>query len=336
MPSIRAEQLASHLSRQLAPLYLIHGDEPLIALEAADAIRERARRSGFTERSVLTVERGFRWGELGAAGASMSLFGDRKLIELRIPGGKPGTDGGEAIQAWCRRIPEDVVLLVNLPRLPRRDQASAWFSAFAQSAVVVEVWPVERARLPEWISARLARQKQRAGRQLLQFLADSVEGNLLAAHQEIQKLALLFPEGELEFTAVRAAVLNVARYDAGQLGEAMLAADPPRFVRMLDGLRSEGEAAPRILWVLAEELRALARVKEGLSAGRPPAELYRENRVFGEPRQALMGRAAQRTDLRRLRRSLSDAARIDRIAKGVARGDPWDEMLQLGLAFARV
>jgi DNA polymerase-3 subunit delta len=331
MPAVRSEQLESHLARQLASIYVIHGDEPLLALEAADAIRAKARSQGFTERCVLTVERTFKWAEFAEAIASMSLFGDRKLIELRMPNGKPGTEGGEAIAAYCGNPNPDALLCVSIPRLARRDQSAAWFTALAQAGTTVEVWPVDRPKLPEWISARLARNKQRAGRETLQFLAECVEGNLLAAHQEIQKLALLLPAGELEHEKVRTAVLNVARYDVGKLSEAMLAGDAARLARMLDGLRAEGEAAPRLLWVLAEEIRAVARIKEGLSAGRPMADLCRENRVWGEPRTTLVGRAAQRLDRRVIQDALSHAARIDRIAKGVMKGDAWDELLGLAL-----
>jgi DNA polymerase III subunit delta len=334
MTQVRLDQLDAHLARQLAPLYAVHGDEPLLSLEAADAIRARARAAGYAERVVLLADRSFKWGELGAAGASMSLFGDKRLIELRIPTGKPGSEGAEAIAAFCAQLAPDTFALISLPRLDKAGQNSAWFGALERSGVVVNVYPVERARLPEWIAGRLARQKQRANKDTLQFLADSVEGNLLAAHQEIQKLGLLFAQGELEFEAVRAAVLNVARYDVGKLSEAMLAGDAARLVRMLEGLRGEGEAAPRILWVLAEEIRAIARVRRGLAAGRPLAEVCRENRVWGEPRQALVGRAARRVDRAFIAAALSHAAAIDRIVKGVGRGDAWDEMLQLGLRFA--
>jgi DNA polymerase-3 subunit delta len=332
--SLRGDQLEAHLARQLAPLYVIHGDEPLLALEAGDALRARARKAGFTERAVLNAERGFKWAELGAAGASMSLFGERKLIELRIPTGKPGAEGGQALEAYCKSLSPEVMLVVTLPRLARRDQSSAWFGALSASGVVVEIYTVERARLGEWIATRLARQKQRAGRETLQFLADSVEGNLLAAHQEIQKLALLLPEGELSFDAVRDAVMNVARYDAGQLGEAVWSGDAARLVRMLEGLRAEGEAPPRIVWIMAEDIRAVARVQDGLATGRSLSDLCRENRVWGEPRQTLMGRAARRMTRPALLDALSHVARIERVAKGVARGDVWDEFLQLGLRFA--
>lgn len=334
MTALRVEQLEAHLARGLAPLYAVHGDEPLLALEAADAIRARAREAGFAERQVLQADRSFNWSQLAAAGGTMSLFGEKKILELRLPTGKPGPEGALAIEAHCRRMSGDVLTLVTLPRLDRTGQKSAWFAALERAGVVVNVYPVERARLPDWIGARLARQRQRAGRETLEFLADCVEGNLLAAHQEIQKLALLLPPGEVAFEAVRAAVLNVARYDATKLSEAMLAGDRPRLARMLEGLRAEGEAAPRILWILSEEIRAIVRVQQGLANARGLAELLRENRIWGEPRQTLVGRAARRLETSALHAALAHCAAIDRIAKGVAQGDPWDELLQLGLSFA--
>lgn len=334
MTALRPEQLEAHLTRDLRPLYAIHGDEPLLSLEAADAIRARARSAGFSERVVLIAERAFDWNELAASGASRSLFGDKRLIEVRVPSGKPGADGAAAIETWCAKLAADTLTLMMLPRLDRAGQRSAWFGALERTGVVVNVYPIERARLPEWIAARLARQEQRATPEALQFLADCVEGNLLAAHQEIQKLALLAPPGELAFDAVREAVLNVARYDAQKLSEAMLAGDAARWSRMLQGLRGEGEAPPRLLWILAEDIRAVARVQDGLGAGRPLAEVCREARVWGDAKQALVGRAAKKFPRAALLAALGHAARVDRVIKGVAKSDAWDELLQLGLRFA--
>ena len=332
MPELRLEQLDAHLAKQLAPLYVIHGGEPLLSHEAADAIRKRSRASGFTERTVMVSERGFKWGELHAAGASMSLFGDKKIIELRIPTGKPGTEGAEAIKSYTESLSPDTLTIVSLPKLDRSGQESGWFKALGRVGPVITIYPVDRARLPEWISSRLARQKQRANRETLAFLSDCVEGNLLAAFQEIQKLALLLPEGELDFESVRAAVLNVARFDASQLSEAMIAGDLTRFARVLDGLRAEGEAAPRMVWLVAEELRAVARVQTGLSAGRQLPDLFRENRVWGEPRQRAVAAAARRLPAEALQSALTHTARIERVSKGVAKGDAWDELLGLGLS----
>ena len=334
MPSLRLEQLEGHLARELKALYAMHGDEPLLSLEAADAIRRKARSQGFSERVVLAAERNFDWSELIASAASPSLFGERKLIELRIPSGKPGAKGAQTIEAFCARLPQDALTMVTLPRLDRAGQSSSWFQALESAGTVVNVFPVERGRLPEWIAARLARQKQSARPETLRFLADSVEGNLLAAHQEIQKLSLLLPPGELDFDAVREAVMNVARYDAGKLAEAMLSGDRARLARMLEGLQGEGEAPPRVLWLLAEEIRAVCRVQDGLSAGRSLADVCREARVWGDARQAAVGRAAKKFSRAALLSAIEHAAAIDRMVKGVVKGDAWDELLQLGLRFA--
>jgi DNA polymerase-3 subunit delta len=334
MPALRSEQLEAHLARELRPLYAIHGDEPLLSLEAADAIRARARAAGFSERVVFSAERGFDWSELAASAASLSLFGERKLTELRVPSGKPGADGAAAIEAYCENLSPEALAIVMVPRLDRAGQSSPWFQALEAKALVVNVFPVERSRLPEWIAARLARQKQRATPETLRFLADCVEGNLLAAHQEIQKLSLLLPPGELDFDAVRQAVMNVARYDAGKLTEAMLSGDRSRLARMLEGLRGEGEAAPRVLWLLAEEIRAVCRVQDGIAAGRPLSEVLREARVWGDARQALVAKAARQFPRSALLSALEHAAAVDRLVKGVVKGDAWDELLQLSLRFA--
>lgn len=332
---LRAEELQRHLAHNLAPLYVIQGDEPLQSFEAADAIRAKARAEGYAEREVLAVERSFDWSLLAASGANLSLFSAKKLIELRIPGGKPGAEGAAAIVQYCSANAADLLTIVTLPKLDRRSQDTAWFKALARKGVLINTFQVERAQLPQWIAARLARQQQKADRETLQFLADSVEGNLLAAHQEIQKLGLLFAPGELAFDAVRSAVLNVARYDAFKLNEAMLTGDRTRLARMLDGLRSEGEAPPKILWVLAEEIRAVARVQAGLAQGEDLQRLYSNNRIWGDGRQRAVAEAARRLKPAELAQALRHAARIDRTIKGLVRGDAWDELLQLCLRFAR-
>ena len=325
---LRCEQLEATLSRSLAGIYTIHGDEPLIALEAADAVRSAARKQGFTDREVFEPGRGFDWSELQHSLASLSLFGARKIVELRLPTGKPGAAGGEAIAAYCERPSPDILFLVSLPRLDRMSQGTAWFTALSRAGVVVDVWPIERARLPAWIGERLARQRQRAAREALEFLADRVEGNLLAAHQEVQKLALLAPEGELDLDLVREAVADVARYDAYTACEALLAGDLARYVRVIDGLKSEGEAPSLVLWALSEELYALGRIQAGSTAGRAVEDLMRENRVWG-PRQRPMRAAAGRVAPAAVERALAHAAGIDRAIKGVGAGEPWDELLKL-------
>jgi DNA polymerase III subunit delta len=330
---IRLDQLDAQLQRPPGALWAIHGDEPLLSLEAADSIRAAARKAGYTQREVLAPERGFDWRALADSAASLSLFGDRRIVELRLTG-KPGADGAKAIEGYVARLPEETVTIVSFPRFDRATQSSPWFTALERAGVLVNVYPVERARLPQWIAARLKRQKQSASPQALQFLADSVEGNLLAAHQEIQKLALVAPEGELSFEAVREAVLNVARYDAGDLTSAMLSGDAVRLVRVLDGLRGEGEAEARLVWIVAEEIRAVTRVQAGLGSGRDLSALLSDSRIWGDARKAAVGGAARKFKRPTLEAAIAHAARIDRIVKGVAQGDAWDELLQLGLRFA--
>jgi DNA polymerase-3 subunit delta len=277
---------------------------------------------------VFEPGRSFDWSELEHSLASLSLFGGKKIVELRLATGKPGAQGGEAIARYCERPSPDILLLVSLPRLDRTSQGTAWFGALSRAGVVVEVWPVERARLAAWIAERLGRQRQRAPREALEFIADRVEGNLLAAHQEVQKLALLAPEGELGLEAVREVVANVARYDAYAACEAMLAGDAARYVRIIDGLKSEGEAPTLVLWALSEDLYALARIQAGAASGRSIDELMRENRVWG-PRQRPMKAAATRVAPPAVQRALAHAAGIDRAIKGVGTGRPWDEFLKL-------
>jgi DNA polymerase-3 subunit delta len=330
---LRAEQLEAHLEKTLASLYVIHGDEPLLALEAADAIRAAARRRGHAEREVLQVERGFDWSALAHAGASLSLFGGAKIVELRMPSGKPGSEGGAAIVAYCERLAPDVVTIVSLPRLDRTTQSSAWFRALCEAGTVVDVFPIERARLAAWIGARLARQGQRAANEVLEFIADRVEGNLLAAHQEVQKLALLAPRGALSLDAVREAVANVARYDAFDASNALLAGDTARYARVIAGLRNEGEAPTLVLWAIAEDLRALARVQDGMHAGRALDQLLRENRVWGA-RQNAVRAGLRRVARESIDRAIRRAAEIDRAIKGVAKLDPWEGFIRLGLELA--
>lgn len=330
---LNLEQLAAHLQRGLAPLYLIHGDEPLQAMEAADAIRTQARKEGHDEREVFTVESGFNWQGLLESSNSLSLFAARRIVEIRMPTGKPGTEGGQALQDYCSRLPADTITLVACPKLDKQAQATKWFKALEQAGVNIPVYPIERQRLPQWIGTRLARQEQRADSAVLQFLADKVEGNLLAAHQEIQKLGLLFPPGELNFEQVREAVLDVSRYDVFSLAETMLAGDAVRLTRILDGLKGEGVASTLVLWALTQEIRTLARLKAGQRMGSNLTQLMRDLRVW-DSRQSLVQRALSRLSETRVIAGLKQAAQLDRMIKGLSRGDVWDELLQLGLSMA--
>jgi DNA polymerase III subunit delta len=292
---IKAEQLAAHLqqasSKGLRPIYTVWGDEPLLAQEAGDLLRVAARKLGYIERQVHTVAGAhFNWSALLGASQEMSLFSDKQLIEIRIPSGKPGKEGSVALQRYCEIMAEtasdDVLTVLQLPKLDRQQQQSAWFIALDQAGVMVRVDPVERKALPAWIAQRLSQQDQRVkggveGQQALDFFADRVEGNLLAAHQEVMKLGLLYPAGELSAAQIEAAVLNVARYDVFKLGEAVLAGQVGRALRMLQGLQAEGEAAVLVHWTLSEDIRALKRVKDAVTGGQPLPMALRDARVWG-------------------------------------------------------
>jgi len=334
---LRFDALDGHLAKTLAPLYVITSDEHLLALEAADKIRRIAKAQGFFEREILSVERSFKWGALLAANQSQSLFGDKKLIDLRIPTGKPGKDGGQALQDYVSHLSPDNLTLITLPKLDWATQKAAWVTSLQQAAVYIDIPLVERNQLPNWINQRLGLQQQSADRQSLDFIADRVEGNLLAAHQEIQKLALLHPAGKLSFEQIHDAVLNVARYDVFKLNEAMLSGDVARLSRMLNGLKGEGEALPLVLWAMAEEIRTLLKLKSGMAQGRPLSALLKEYRIWG-PREKLMDPALRRVSLQTLQTALQEASQVDKMVKGLRAkafaGDAWDALLQLGLRVA--
>ncbi|MFC7418348.1 DNA polymerase III subunit delta [Iodobacter arcticus] len=331
---MRPDDLPRHLGKGLAELYTLHGDETLLVLEAAQQIRDAARAAGYTEREVLTVEPGFAWSSLEMQGNSFSLFSDKKLIELRITTGKPGVDGGKAIEAYCQRLPPDTITLVTCPRLDKTGQNSKWFQALSAKGEVLEAKNIEHRQLPEWIAARLARQQQKLAPEALQFLADRVEGNLLAAFQEIQKLALLHPAGEISVSDLQASVANVARYDVFQLGAALLTGDATRFARMLAGLRAEGEAPHLVLWSLAEEIRTLYRLGLGKQRGTPSAQLFKELRIWGE-KQKLVEPALARVKAAQLKTALAHAALIDQMNKGIGKGEVWDELMVMCLPLLR-
>ena len=325
--------LAAHLAKGLAALYIVHGDEPLLAIEAGDQIRAAARAAGCTEREVLVVEPGFKWDAFQGASRNLGLFGDRTLIDLRIPSGKPGVEGARVLEAFSKKPGPDTLLLITLPRLDRAAQNSAWFTALEDAGVTIAVQPLERGELPAWIAGRLARARQQASSETLQFLADTTEGNLLAAQQEIEKLALLLPPGELDADAVEQAIADVARFDVFQLSEAWLAGDAARVCRILAALEAAGEGVPLLVWQLGEDLHALASVLTATASGTPVAVALRTARVWGR-RQGAMERAARRVAPSSVPTLLLRLQRLDALAKGIGRGDVWDALRGLALALA--
>ena len=324
-------QLPEHLKRGLKSLYTLHGDEPLLLQEFADSLRTHARSLGYTERTVHAVQGAhFDWSEVLASGGSLSLFADKQIIEIRIPSGKPGKDGSAALQQIAERAQGDdsTLTLIMLPRLDSMTSKGAWFGALDSYGVTVKFEPVARGMLPQWISQRLQTQGQRVaageeGQRTLQFFSDRVEGNLLAAHQEIQKLGLLYGTaggGVLSFEQVENAVLNVARYDVFKLSEAVLGGQTVRVARMLDGLQAEGESEVLVHWALSEDIRSMKRVKDAIAAGRPMPMALRENRVWGV-KEKLYERVLPGITDSTLSHLLGAAHKVDGIVKGLKQPD---------------
>jgi DNA polymerase-3 subunit delta len=335
---LKADALAGHLARgRLERIYCVSGDEPLLAEEAFDAIRAAARAAGFTEREVLHASGKFDWSQLAAAASSLSLFAERKILEIRLPGGKPGREGGEALRAYAASANDDVLTLLALPRLDKTARNSAWAAALESAGAWIDVRRVERQQLPAWLRARLQRQKQSASTETLEFLADQIEGNLLAAQQEIAKLGLLYPPGELTLEQVTEAVQDVARFEVFDLPAVMLEGDAARAMRILSVLRAEGAALPLLLWAVSEEVRAVLRAQQVIAAGRPVATLAREMRMW-PGRERLLEAAAARVSAPVAATLLSRCADIDRVSKGVpvpARdSDPWLELAEIVLDVA--
>lgn len=332
MPQIRPEALRDALVRSLPPIVWIHGDEPLLSIEAADQVRAAARAAGHAERIVFEVDRSFRAETLAAEAGSMSLFGDRKLIECRFAG-KPAKEPAALIAELLPTLDESVRLLVSSPRLDRQTTESAWFRDIDRVGMVVAVYPVDRRELPRWIGARLAAQGQKADPRTLEWLAERVEGNLLAAHQEILKLGLLYGKGELPADVARGVVMRAARFDAFMLVDIVLAGESARCQRCLSGLQAEGEPTQLSVWALAEALRTLLRLHAAKDEGRPFSQVLRQSRVFG-PRERLFTAALSRLSAGRLRLGLQALARIDKMSKGALTGDPWAALERLSLSLS--
>ncbi|MFN5350776.1 MAG: DNA polymerase III subunit delta [Polaromonas sp.] len=324
-------QLQEHLKRGIKSLYTLHGDEPLLVQEFADSLRAHARGLGYTERTVHTVEGAhFDWSEVLASGGSLSLFADKQIVEIRIPSGKPGKDGSVALQQIAERAQGDdsTLTLLMLPRLDSMTTKGAWFGALESYGVTVKFEPIARNNLPQWISQRLQAQGQRVaageeGQRTLQFFADRVEGNLLAAHQEIQKLGLLYGTadgGVLSFEQVENAVLNVARYDVFKLSEAVLGGRTVRVARMLDGLQAEGESEVLVHWAISEDIRSMKRVKDAINAGRPMPMALRDNRIWGI-KEKLYERVLPGITDTTLANLLTAAHKVDGICKGLKQPD---------------
>jgi len=332
---LKPEQIPSHLQRNLAPVYLVSGDEPLQVAEVCDAIRALARDQGCGERLVFDVETGFDWNALLQTRDTLSLFAERRVVELRLPTGKPGETGAKTLNEYVARLPAGDVLLVIAGKIDKDAQRSKWFESLEQAGVVVQVWPLTAAQLPAWIERRMRAKDLQPTREAVALLAEQVEGNLLACAQEIEKLLLLHGPGAVDGAAVRAAVADSARYSVYDLADRAMAGEGAAVTRILRGLQGEGEEPVLILWALSREIRALAGMADELQRGAAIDQVLNHHKVW-ENRKTLVRVALKRGSPQTFRVLLRQAARADRVIKGAAAGNAWDELLQLALGLAGI
>ncbi len=332
---IKSEELGSRLRGALAPVYFISGDEPLRVMEAADAVRAAARKQDYDEREVLTVQTGFDWGALESAAGSLSLFSQRRLIDLRLPTGKPGDAGSKALRAYAEQPPEETILLVTAGKLEASARRSKWVQALDRAGVVVFVWPLDTQQFPAWVRSRMRQRGLEPTAEAVALLAERVEGNLLACAQEIDKLYTLQGEGAVDAVAITAMVADSARFDVFTLVDAALSGDGVRCSRILYGLQGEGVAAPMVLWALTRELRQLATMADAVAGGEAISGVLARFRVW-QARKAHLSKALNRLSSAACRDLLRRCALVDRVTKGRAAGNPWDELLQLTLLLAGV
>ena len=327
MQSLSLQQLPAHLQSGLAPLYVLHGDEPLLEQEALDAIRAAARKQGYSERSVFVGSATqFDWSAVLAASASQSLFAERQIVEIRVPTGKPGKEGANVLQSLVQQAARaagaaDTLLIVILPRADKTMQSTPWFGALVGAGVVVRIDPIERRNMPAWLAQRLQKNGQSVptgeeGLRILNFFTDCVEGNLMAAHQEVEKLALLYPKGPLSHEQVAASVLNVARYSINDLSDAALSGQTLRCQKILNGLIAEGEAVVRLHSVLAGDVLSLYRARQSLNEGSPMPQALRQARAWG-PKEKLFERILPNVRLPAIARIVQSAHIVDGINKGM-------------------
>lgn len=330
---IRAEALPQQLQKQLAPIYLVAGDEPLLVQEACSQIRRKVRAVGITDREVFDVTARFDWQNFLAASASGSLFSEKSLLELRCASAKPGDKGAKAFVRYVEHCPADKILLITMPKLDAAAQRSKWFKTLDRLAIFVPIWPIEINRLPQWIKTRAQAKGLQLEPAAVQFLADRVEGNLHAAHQEIIKLQLQYGEGRISLSQMQAAISDSARFDAFSLVDVALSGQGERSLRMMRGLKAEGEALHLLLWALAREVRQLYQMAQGVAAGKSIANVLAEYRVW-DNRKAIVGKALQKHNLATLSKMVQQLAVIDRISKGMQVGNAWLELesVLLGLA----
>jgi DNA polymerase-3 subunit delta len=329
---IKPEQLNAALQKGLLPVYFITGDEPLQLGELADAIRVVARKAGYDNREVLSVDTGFQWNQLAFEANSLSIFTDKKIIDLRLPSGAPGTEGANALVNYCRRLPEDTILLITAGKVASSSIKSRWFEALDATGIVIQVWPLEGQDLMRWIQQRLQHRGLSTNTEGVQVLASRIEGNLLAAAQEIEKLFVLYGAGVLSTQQIFDAVADSSRYDVFKLIDTILSDNVSRLLKVLSGLRAEGTAAPIVLWALTREARVLVKIKQALVQGQNKDSVFKNHQIW-DKRKQLVSESIQRISDEDLNRILVLSAKADRQIKGQQQGDAWETLLAICLLF---
>lgn len=331
---LKPDQLEATLVKSLSPVYFLSGEEPLQLGEAADAVRSAARREGYTDREVIVVDTGNEWPQLAAEAEALSIFADKKLIDLRLPSGKPGQEGGKALQAYCRRLPPDTVLLISAGKLESSAQKAQWLQALDEVGVVVQVWPLQGAELLAWLQRRAERKGLRFDNDAVKSLAARIEGNLLAAAQEIEKLYILHGQTRITRTMVEDDVADSSRFDVFKLMDALLAGKLNRAVKILHGLRAEGTAAPVVLWAVSREIRTLFNIKSELKSGGHQDSTFKKYQIWDKRKQPVQ-EALRRVGEPQLQRLLAYCADTDKQIKGQQAGDEWESLLILCAAFCK-
>jgi DNA polymerase-3 subunit delta len=330
---IKPDQLNATLQKGLLPIYFISGDEPLQLGELADAIRKTAKQAGFENREILSAETGFEWRQLAFAADSMSIFADKKIIDLRIPSGTPGAEGAKALSNYCDRLPEDTLLLITAGKVAGSSLKSKWLEALDKKGVVILVWPLEGQDLLRWLEQRMHQRGLSTDTEGLRILASRIEGNLLAAAQEIEKLYVLYGTGKLSSQQIFDVVADSSRYDVFKLMDCVLAANVSRILKVLSGLRSEGIAPPIVLWALTRDARLLIKIKLALSQGQNKDLVFKNNQIW-DKRKQLVSNALNRLSDHDLNEVLVLSAKADRQIKGQEQGDVWEILLAICLKFA--
>ncbi|MCK9608595.1 MAG: DNA polymerase III subunit delta [Methylomonas sp.] len=331
----KPEQLEAALQKAaLQPVYLITGDEPLQVGEAADAIRDAARRAGYTVREVVSIDHGNEWSQLSEEADSLSIFADKKVIDLRLVSAKPGSEGSKALLAYCQHLPADTLLMITTGKLDTASQKTQWFQAIDNVGVIVQVWPLQGPDLLNWLQRRAERRGMRLEQDAVKILAGRIEGNLLAAAQEIEKLFILHGKAVINKTMIAEAVADSSRFDVFKLTEALLAGKHNRAVKILNGLKAEGIAAPVVLWALSREARVLFNVKSELIQGRHQDAAFKSHQVW-DKRKSLMQDALRRFSVEQIESLLLAGAKADRQAKGQLAGDEWDTLFNICLKFCQ-